>query len=130
MKKEGKSYAFVKTYKNLTEVLIDHKLAALGDAYVNFVYSLALSESKGIPFGVRVKGSVLAKAVKKVGLREYMPSRTSRHRLADAAEALTVYAWLCHYITLEECVTALQKNEDSVESFSYLLSIIKERVKF
>jgi len=38
---------FVKTYRNLTEVLTDHKLASLGDAYVNFAYSLALSNRTG-----------------------------------------------------------------------------------
>jgi hypothetical protein len=42
---------FVKTHRNLTEVLTDHKLASLGDAYVNFAYSLALSNRTGRPTG-------------------------------------------------------------------------------
>lgn len=129
MKKESKAY-FTKVYKDLTEVLMDHKLAALGDAYINFTYSLALSQNRGQPSGAKVKGSVLAEAFKKAGLRGYMPSRTSRHMLADAAEALTVYAWLSSHITLEECVAILEEAEDPVEGFTRLFLTIKDRVKF
>ncbi|MEM1539049.1 MAG: ribonuclease III family protein [Candidatus Bathyarchaeia archaeon] len=126
----GKEILFIKVYKNLTDVLTDHKLASLGDAYVNLVYSLALSENRGKPLGVRVKSSVLAEAFKKAGLREFMPARASRHMLADAAEALTVYAWLNRNISLDECVAILRKIEDPIEGFSQLLSTIKERVTF
>jgi len=130
LKNQNEAFSFAKAYKNLTEVLMDHKLAALGDAYINFVYSLALSKSKGQPSGAKVRGIVLAEAFRRAGLRMHMPSRVSRHMLADAAEALTVYAWIHSYITLEECAAILQKTEDPVESFTQLLLTIKERVKF
>lgn len=130
MGKERKNFSFTKIYKDLTEVLMDHKLAALGDAYINFVYSLALSQNKGQPSGAKVRGSVLAEAFKKAGLREHMPSRVSRHMLADAAEALTVYAWLHSHITLEETVALLDKAENPLEGFTQLLLTIKGRVKF
>jgi len=51
-----KDIRFLRTYKNLTDVLMDHKLAALGDAYVNFAYSLVLSNRNEQPSGARVKG--------------------------------------------------------------------------
>ncbi|MDI6846691.1 MAG: ribonuclease III family protein [Candidatus Bathyarchaeia archaeon] len=130
MKKRGKTFSFIKTHRNLAEVLTDHKLASLGDTYINFVYSLALSNRRGKPSGAKVKGGVLAEAVKKAGLRGYMPSRMTRHMLADAAEALIVYAWLYNYITLEESVAMLEKTDDSVEGFSQLLATIKGRIKF
>jgi hypothetical protein len=130
LKNEIKAFSFAKIYKNLTEVLMDHKLAALGDAYINFAYSLALSQNKGQPSGAKVRGSVLAEAFKKAGLRKHMPSKVSRHMLADAAEALTVYAWLHSYIKLEECVTILEKAENPVEGFTQLFLTIKDRVKF
>ncbi|MDH5460568.1 MAG: hypothetical protein OEW71_05995 [Candidatus Bathyarchaeota archaeon] len=130
MKKRGKTFSFIKTHRNLAEVLTDHKLASLGDTYINFVYSLALSNRRGKPSGAKVKGGVLAEAVKKAGLRGYMPSRMTRHMLADAAEALIVYAWLYNYITLEESVAMLEKTDDSVEGFSQLLATIKSRIKF
>jgi len=119
----------MKAYSKLTEVLTDHRLAALGDAFVNFVYSLALSEKKRQPSGAKVKGATLAKAFRKAGLREHMPSRVSSHMLADAAEALIVYAWLQKHITLKECVAVLSQSEDSVSGFAELLSTIKDKIK-
>ena len=89
-------------YKSLTEILLDQKLAKLGDAYVNFLYSLALSNKEGKPTGIKVKGSLLADALKKAGLRKFLPSRIDRHKQADAAEALIVYVWIQGLMSLEE----------------------------
>jgi hypothetical protein len=125
-----RSFSFTKPYRSLTEVLTDHKLAALGDAYINFTYSLALSMKKGKPHGAKVKGTVLAEAFKKAGLRRHMPSRISSHMLADAAEALIVYAWLYGYMPLDECVAILRNSKDSVEGFTQLLSTIRDRITF
>jgi hypothetical protein len=130
LKNLGKVFPFIKLYKSLAEVLTDHKLAALGDAYINFAYSLALSMKKGQPSGAKVKDAVLAEAFRKAGLREHMPSRVSCHMLADAAEALIVYAWLNGHISLNECVSILHKSEDSVEGFTRLLSTIRDKIKF
>jgi hypothetical protein len=130
LKQHSRTFSFVKSYKNLTEVLLDHKLASLGDAYVNFVFSLALSSKRGEPSGVKAKGSVLADALKKAGLREYMPSRMTRHMFADAAEALIVYAWLNNYVTMDESVAVLEKTDDPVEGVSQMLTSVKNRIKF
>jgi hypothetical protein len=124
-----KTYTFTKPYNNLTQILTNHKLASLGDAYINFVYSLAISNRNREPSGTKVKGSTLAAAIKKAGLRDYLPSRMTRHMMADAAEALIVYAWLNNNITLEESVIALEKSEDPVEGFSQLLTRIRNRTK-
>jgi len=130
LKKRVGTFSFIKTHGNVTEVLTNHKLASLGDAYINLVYSLALSNRKGQPSGAKVKGTVLAEAIKKAGLREYLPSRMTRHMLADAAEALIVYAWLHNCITLEESVATLEKTDDPIDGFSQLLATIKNRAKF
>jgi hypothetical protein len=129
LKKFMESFSFVKAYNRLTEVLTDQRLAALGDAFVNFAYSLALSQKKGQPSGAKVKGATLAEAFRKAGLREYMPSRVSSHMLADAAEALFVYAWLQKHMTLEEFVAVLCQSEDAASGFAELLSTIKDRIK-
>jgi uncharacterized protein YfaQ (DUF2300 family) len=129
-KRGEKEFPFLTVHKTLAEVLTDHKLAALGDAYVNFAYSLAVSNKKMQPSGAKVRGHVLAEALKKAGLRECLPSRMSRHTLADAAEALIVYAWLQDCITLAECVEVLEKAEDSVDAFSQLLTKVKNMAKF
>ncbi|MEJ2281651.1 MAG: ribonuclease III family protein [Candidatus Bathyarchaeota archaeon] len=87
-------FSFIPKYKTLTEVLLDQKLAKLGDAYVNFLYSLVLSK---------------------------IPSRINRHKQADAAEALIVYAWIKEQMNMEEGIEILEKNEDNIEAFSLLL---------
>jgi hypothetical protein len=120
---------FMKTYRNLTEVLTDHKLASLGDAYVNFAYSLALSNKKSQPSGAKLKGTALAEALKRAGLRSYMPSRMTSHMLADAAEALIVYAWLNNHVALEETVTTIENKDNLIDSLTQLLDKLKSRIK-
>jgi hypothetical protein len=124
-----KGKQFLKSYTSLNQILTDKKLAALGDAYVNFIYSLAVSKRLGKPFGKKVKGTPLAEAVRKAGLRKLLPSRIDKHVLSDAAEALLVYAWLTKALTLEECVGALDKNDDMEEGLVRLLLRSAERIR-
>lgn len=119
----------MKLHKNLSEILLDQELASLGDAYVNFVYSLALSNTRREPTGAKLKGDVLAEALRRTGLRDYLPSRMTRHKLADAAEAFIVYAWLHGYITLDESVAVLEKNRDNIEGLGQLLLMARNRIK-
>ena len=122
-------FTFIKNHENLSEILMDHKLAKLGDAYVNFLYSLALSKKIGEATGVKVKGRLLADAFKKADLRKFLPSRVDRHKQADAAEALIVYPWIKGSMTLEEGLEILEQTEDSVEAFSKLLVTAKIKSK-
>jgi len=123
-------FSFRTVRESLSEVLADRDLASLGDAYVNFVYSLALSNMKRKPVGARVKGSVLAEALRKAGLRNSLGSGMSRHALADAAEALIVYAWLNGRLTLDESIAMMRKGKDTVEGASLLLTTARKRVTF
>ncbi len=121
-------FAFTPQYESLREVLMDQKLAKLGDAYVNFLYSLALSKKKGEPAGTKVEGRLLADAFKKAGLRKFLPSRIDRHKQADAAEALIVYAWIRGSMMMEEALKILEQNEDTIEAFSFLLLTAKRKL--
>ena len=121
-------FAFISQYESLSEVLMDQKLASLGDAYVNFLYSLALSKKKGKPAGTKVEGRLLAEAFKKAALRKFLPSRIDRHKKADAAEALIVYAWIRGSMTMEEGLKILEQNGDKVEVFSLLLLTAKRKL--
>ena len=120
---------FLRNYDSLSQVLTDKPLAALGDAYVNFVYSLALSKRTGKPSGKKVKGAPLAEAVRKAGLRQSLPTRIDKHTISDAAEGLLVYAWLNNFITLEESVEVLEKTDDLEDGLTRLLLIAKEKVR-
>jgi hypothetical protein len=126
----GRVFSFQTARPSLTKVLTDGDMASLGDAYVNFVCSLAVSNRRGKPLGVKVKGSVLAEALRKAELRSYLGSRMTRHALADAAEALLVYAWLNGCITLDESVRAVGKTDDPIDGLSVLLATAKKRVTF
>lgn len=113
------------------EILSNKKLARLGDSYVNFIFSLALSKRRGEPVGVRVKSRVLADALKMANLRDLLPRRTDTHSQADASEAFIVYAWLHEIVSLKESVETIEgKVETPVEAFSELLNKIKERMGF
>jgi len=60
-----KKYPFAPIHRTLTNVLTDHNLAQLGDAYTNLIYSLAESSLKHKPTGKKLKGALLAQALKK-----------------------------------------------------------------
>lgn len=122
--------SFVPQHKRLEDVLIDQNLARLGDAYVNFIYSIALSMKKNAPTGAKVNSQILAQALRKAGLRKNMPKRMDRHALGDAAEALIVYAWSHEAFSIEESVFALLSENDAVESFANLLRQAKEKLNF
>jgi len=121
-------FDFISEYKDLGEVLTDQKLAALGDAYVNFIYSVALSKRKREPTGAKVDSRLLAVALRKAGLRSLLPSRIDRHKQADAAEALIVYAWVQDVMTIEEGVSILEQREDMVEAFCTLLLTARRKL--
>ena len=125
-----KSVLFPWRRKSLREVLIDHDLASLGDSYANLIFSLAISNRKGQPVGIKVKGSILASALRKAGLREELPSRMSTHTLADAAEALLVYAWLSDKIGIGESVQIITKEKEPIDGLTKLLKVTKERITF
>ena len=122
-------FNFLKKYENLSQILMDKKLAKLGDAYVNFLYSLALSKQEGNPTGTKVKGKLLSEAFKKAGLRKFLPSKINRHKQADAAEALIVYSWIQDTITIEDGLEIFEQNIDKMEAFSVLLLTAKMKLK-
>ena len=130
LKRTNLGKPFLTNYTSLLQVLSDRSLATLGDAYINFVYSLALSRKLGRPCGKKLKGAPLATAIKESNMRVFMPSRMDKHALSDAAEALLVYAWLDNIITMEESLETLEKHHKLEVGLCELLSKIKKRVKF
>lgn len=129
MPKYSRPSSFLKAYQSLQEVLADRQLAALGDAYVNFVYSLALSGRKGKPEGKKVKGSTPAEALREAELRRVLPSRIDQHVISDAAEALVVYACPNDPLTLEENVQIPGDTGDLQNGFTMLLNRAKELIR-
>ncbi|RJS85932.1 hypothetical protein CW702_00240 [Candidatus Bathyarchaeota archaeon] len=104
-------------------------MAAFGDSYVNFLYSLYLSKQRGKPVGRKISSSTLASALKLADMRHLLPSRTDRHKQADAAEALIGYGFITNLISTEEALSILEGKNKLEESFACLLRVIYERVK-
>jgi len=111
----------LRKYDRLEELLLDKDLAALGDSYVNFVYSLAMSQKLKRPVGAKVDNQTLAEAVTKSGLRRFLPHRVDRQRRGNAAEALLVFAWLGDLLEFDDCTKVLSREDDTVEAFANLL---------
>lgn len=124
-----KRFSFVPTYKTLREIMVEGNLAAFGDALANLIYSIYVSHKNKRPTGTRVDSQILSDAIKKADLRRVMPSRVTRHKLADAAEALLGYAWLQGLITLNESVELLVKQDEVVDAFTSLILEIKKRLE-
>ncbi|MCW4039363.1 MAG: hypothetical protein NWE83_01275 [Candidatus Bathyarchaeota archaeon] len=113
---------FRKNYSSLTEVLLDKDLAKIGDALVNFIFSLAVSNTMKQPQNVRVSSLTLSTALKKTGLRELLPHRIDRHDQANAVEALVMYAWITKIFSLSELLQILESEaQNPIEAFSKVL---------
>jgi len=123
-----KTSQILKRYKSLHQVLLDKDLAGLGDMYVNFVHSLALSQKLQKPTGAKVNNRILSEAVKKSGLRKMLPRRMDRHAQGNAAEALIVYAWLQEIMSFEDCLKILGGSDDPTDAFTQLLQEIGKRL--
>ena len=115
--------------ETIRRVVRDRQLASLGDAFVNFVYSLALTKINGNPQATKVSDRILAEAFRVAGLREYLGTRLSRKDLANAAESLLVEAYRRQLISIEESVSILSQNPDGLNAgLSSLLKLAAERV--
>jgi hypothetical protein len=120
---------FARKHVSVPEILVDKGLAKVGDVFVNFVFSLAVSNKRGIPTNIRVSSTILSQALKKTGHRKYLPSRMDRHEQGDAVEALIFYSWLEGNLSLEECVSILQREADMpVDAFATLITTVIERL--
>lgn len=122
-------FSFAPTHETIKEVLTDHNLAALGDAYTNLLYSLYLSVAKRKPIGVKANSHLLSEALKQAGLREFLPSRIDRHKQADSAEALLVYVWLQGLTTITESMSILLGYKDATKAFCALLSKAEKKLR-
>jgi ribonuclease III-like protein len=113
----------------IQRVLRDRQLASLGDAFINFVYSLALTQINGHPEGVKVSDQILSEAFKLAGLRQYLGTRLSKKDLANASESLLMEAYRKQLLTIEESVRVLTQNPDGPRAgLSDLLKLAAERL--
>jgi hypothetical protein len=118
----------LKKYDKLENLLLDKDLAALGDSYVNFIYSLAMSQRFKRPIGAKVDNQTLAEAVMKSGLRKFLPHRVDRHARGNAAEAFLVFAWLSDLLEFNDYLNALSEEDDPAAAFTTLIKKILNKL--
>ncbi|RMF89145.1 MAG: hypothetical protein D6733_06940 [Methanobacteriota archaeon] len=113
------------------------ELSKIGDPFVNFLYSLALSKAFMRPLGRKVSNFILAEAVVRSGLRDRLGSRLRRGDLGDIAEGLIFMAWAQGKMDIGEAVEILagplsteedrlRLREESVKGFEKLLRHVAE----
>ena len=112
----------------ISSIMKDRKLASLGDAYINLVYSMALTQLSGEPQGVKVSDRILSHAFKAAGLREYLGTRQSRKDFANASEALLIETYRKGLLTINECIKIITQRDDPADGITDLLKIAVERL--
>jgi hypothetical protein len=114
----------------MRQVMRDRQLASLGDAYVNFVCSLALTRLKGYPQGTKVSDRILAEALRQSGLRDRLGTRVTKKDLANASESILAEAYLKDLLTIEESVRLItQHSENPADGLSDLLKLATEKLQ-
>ena len=114
----------------MRQIMRDRQLASLGDAFVNFVYSLALTRLEGYPQGTKVSDRILAQALRQSGLRDRLGTRVTKKDLANASEAILAKAYLKDLLAIEESVQLIcQYSENPDAGLSDLLKLAADKLR-
>lgn len=95
---------------------ITHKeYAKLGDALVNFLYSLAKSLATTQTTGTKVSDSILAQAYKNSFWfkQKTLMIKGNKGKIADDIEALILYFWVVKNLSLNELIKPLSQTLES-----------------
>ena len=99
--------------KNPAQSFSDKKLSKLGDALLNFIYSLNLSMSQGVATGAKIPNRILAKAIESSRHKNLIPRRSDKHRKGDLVEAIFAYAWLEGRLDINESIKFIDVGMDA-----------------
>ncbi len=101
-----------KPQNSLPTFIVTKGNSKLGDALVNFIYSLAKSAVSPQATGTKVSDYVLATAYRSSlwGRNEILSLKGKKGYLADHVESLILYFWVFELVSLEEMVEYLMKN--------------------
>jgi hypothetical protein len=94
-------------HEDLESVLNDKGLAQIGDNLVNLCYSIAKSMVLNEAMGVKVRDSVLARAIRSTKVYDYMRGRCDVGCAGDAYESVMAWLWMKEKITIESIIQHL-----------------------
>ena len=93
------------------DILYSKHLASLGDALVNYCYSVArFSVNPKLTSGVRVWDSSLAMALRQSSFNAFIKKRISQGELGDCVEAIVGWVYMNDLMSLEEIIAFLKDN--------------------
>ena len=96
---------------SIEDILYSKQLASLGDALVNYCYSVArMSINPKLMTGVRVWDSSLAMALRQSPFNSFIKRRISQGSLGDCVEAIVGWVYMNELMSLEEIITLLKNN--------------------
>jgi len=116
------------------QVLDDRHLSKLGDALLNLIYSLSLSQASGRPDGKKIPNKTLARALTISNHRSIIPGRSDKHRKGDIVEAIFAYGWLTGLIDIRESAEFLansgsaHKGELELEGYARGLAALLDQI--
>ncbi|MHA1947902.1 MAG: ribonuclease III family protein [Candidatus Hodarchaeales archaeon] len=131
-----------KTQDSLLTFILTKGNSKLGDALVNFIYSLAKSAVSTQVTGTKVSDFILATAYRSSLWmnNDILKLKGTKGYLADHVEALILYFWVFEFVTLEEMVKHLikelkpeklkhprEEEQIAVLSFKNLLNELKQK---
>ncbi len=84
----------------------------------------------GEPQGIKVSDRMLAEALRRSGLRQELPHRTTRQDCANAVEALLVYGYLNKLVSLEDSVEQIAAAPDSpIDGLVQLIKTVANKIE-
>lgn len=131
-----------KTQDSLLTFILTKGNSKLGDALVNFLYSLAKSAVSTQATGTKVSDFVLATAYRSSFWmdNDILKLKGKKGYLADHVEALILYFWVFEFVSLEEMVKHLieelkpeklsharEEEQVAVLSFKNLLNQLQQK---
>ncbi|WP_442786700.1 ribonuclease III family protein [Infirmifilum sp. NZ] len=109
----------------MRRILTDKDLAKLGDAFINFVTSAALSLASGKAQGIKTPRKTLREAYKLSALTNIkLPHDWDP---AESVEALLSYAWLNNCLSSEQAVEFLYKALTSGKALEVAIALLIDR---
>ncbi len=115
------------------EAFRDKKLSKLGDALLNLIYSLSLSQTRGRADGGKIANRILARATDASRHRSLVPKGSDKHIRGDIVEAVFAYAWLKGLLDIWECADYLAgktaaEGKEGEEEISMALAELLDRI--
>jgi hypothetical protein len=89
-------------------------IAQLGDAFINFLYSVSRSIAYKQASGCKVSDTVLSNAYRASLLKKKVLMKGDRDKIGDGVEAIIIWAWAQNYLTLKEMLYIITSHLSSV----------------